>query len=149
MARTKFRVSFDFQIHPTITSSIWFYFKLLAGYVPWRTCQEKNCRIFHSARTGGPKIGLYTPINLWLVVWNSFYVPIYWDLSSQFTNSFFDEGLKPPTRSILYISEWFSLDFPMDFPSKSAPGPFSGCGDRWPPGAQGCWEFVSEAGRFV
>ena len=33
----------------------------------------------------------------WLVVWNIFYFPIYWEESSQLTFIFF-RGLKPPTR---------------------------------------------------
>ena len=34
---------------------------------------------------------------IWLVVWNIFYFSIYWEQSSQLTNSYFSEGLKPPT----------------------------------------------------
>ena len=36
---------------------------------------------------------------LWLVVWNIFYFPIYWEESSTLTNMFiyFSEGFKPPT----------------------------------------------------
>ena len=34
-----------------------------------------------------------------LVVWNMFYFPIYWESSSQLTNSYFSEGfVQPPTR---------------------------------------------------
>ena len=34
---------------------------------------------------------------IWLVVWNIFYFSIYWEQSSQLTNSYFSEGLKLPT----------------------------------------------------
>ena len=35
--------------------------------------------------------------NIWLVVWNIFYFPIYWEWSSQLTN-IFQREFKPPTR---------------------------------------------------
>ena len=48
----------------------------------------------------------------WLVVWNILYFSIYWEESSQLTNSYFSEGFKPPTSYIYSSNSWALLYHP-------------------------------------
>ena len=51
----------------------------------------------------------------WLLVTGTWldYFPMYWEESSQLTNSYFSEGLKPPT-SMCLCDDWFDLIWQID-----------------------------------
>ena len=67
-------------VHPTTRSCSLFF---------WG-CTFLCCR-WNSPQCGPPIINWFiNPINYsWLVVWNIFYFPIYWESQSQLTNSYF------------------------------------------------------------
>ena len=56
----------------------------------------------------------------WLVVWNIFYFPIYWESSSQLTNSYFSEGWpnhQPVSFwDMFYCHVWAPRNFGISFP---------------------------------
>ena len=59
---------------------------------------------------GNPRI-LGLQWDNWLVVWNILYFSIYWEESSQLTNSYFSEGFKPPTSYIYSSNSWALLSW--------------------------------------
>ena len=73
----------------------------------WYTADRKTAPQCHEIISNKKDITWYVNSihNYWLLVWNMFYFPIYWEeSSSQVTNSYFSEGLVETTNHIhIYI----------------------------------------------